>query len=155
LEDCEEEGVGRPRGTAGGTVFCDTNVLVRILTGDPPAQARSAARALEMAGEGRFALMVPDIVVAEVVYVLISSGFETHRAAELIDRLLDLPGIEVVDEVMLRDAVMLWSQGRLDFADAYLAALTRRISDSSVLSFDRDFDRVESVTRLDPDVVGR
>jgi predicted nucleic acid-binding protein len=147
--------VGRPRGTAGGTVFCDTNVLVRILTGDPPAQARSAARALEMAGEGRFALMVPDIVVAEVVYVLISSGFETHRAAELIDRLLDLPGIEVVDEVMLRDAVMLWSQGRLDFADAYLAALTRRISDSSVLSFDRDFDRVESVTRLDPDVVGR
>jgi predicted nucleic acid-binding protein len=108
-----------------------------------------------MAGVGTFALIVPDIVVAEVAYVLVSSGIETPRAAELIDRLLDLPGIGVVDEVLLRDAVMLWSRGRLDFADAYLAALTRRISDSSVLSFDRDFDRVESVTRLDPDVVGR
>jgi predicted nucleic acid-binding protein len=155
LEDCEEEGVGRARGTAGSTVFCDTNVLVRILTGDPPAQARSAARALERAGEGRFALIVPDIVVAEVAYVLISSGIETARAAELIDRLLDLPGIVVVDEVLLRDTVLLWSRGRLDFADAYLAALARRISDSSVLSFDRDFDRVEGVARLDPSVAGR
>ena len=147
--------MGRAGGTAGGTVFCDTNVLVRILTGDPPAQARSAARALEVAGEGRFVLIVPDIVVAEVAYVLISSGVETPRAAELIDRLLDLPGIEVVDEVLLRDAVMLWSQGRLDFADAYLAALVRRISHSSVLSFDRDFDRVDGVPRLDPSAVGR
>lgn len=98
---------------------------------------------------------MPDIVVAEVAYVLISSGVETPRAAELIDRLLDLPGIEVVDEVLLRDAVMLWSQGRLDFADAYLAALVRRISHSSVLSFDRDFDRVDGVPRLDPSAVGR
>jgi predicted nucleic acid-binding protein len=108
-----------------------------------------------MAGVGTFALIVPDIVVAEVAYVLVSSGIETPRAAELIDRLLDLPGIGVVDEVLLRDAVMLWSRGRLDFADAYLAALVRRISDSSVLSFDRDFVRVDGVTRLDPVVVRR
>jgi predicted nucleic acid-binding protein len=154
LEDSEEDGVGRARGTAGSTVFCDTNVLVRILTGDPPAQARSAARALEAAGEGRFVLIVPDIVVAEVAYVLTSSGIETPRAAGLVERLLDLPGVEVVDEVLLRDALMLWSQDRPDFADAYLAALARRISDSGVLSFDRDFDRVEGVTRLDPGVVG-
>ncbi len=145
----------RARATAGSTFFCDTNVLVRILTGDPPARAKSAARALEAAGEGMFALIVPDIVVAEVAYVLVSSGIETPRAAELVERLLDLPGVEVLDEVLLRDALMLWSQGRLDFADAYLAALARRVSDSSVLSFDRDFDRVEGVTRIDPNVVGR
>ena len=142
--------MGRSRETPGGTVFCDTNVLVRILTGDPPAQARSAARALEAAAAGTFALIVPDIVVAEVAYVLASSGIETRRAAGLIERLLALPGVEVVDEILLLDALTLWSEGRLDFADAYLAALARRFSDSRVLSFDRDLDRVEGVTRLDP-----
>jgi predicted nucleic acid-binding protein len=100
-------------------------------------------------------VVVPDLVVAEVAYVLVSSGVRPQEAASLIEDVLALPGVEVVDQHLLRDALGLWSLGRLDFADAYLAALGRRISDSGVLSFDRDLDRVEGVTRLDPTSVGR
>ena len=35
------------------------------------------------------------------------------------------------------------------FTDAYLAALALE-SDGQVISFDRDFDRVPGVTRVDP-----
>ena len=76
-------------------------------------------------------------------------------AAEHLMRILDLPGVEVMDEVALRHAVDLWAQGRLDFADAYLAALAGRVSDSGVLSFDRDFDRVPGVTRVGPAAAAR
>ena len=137
-------------GAAGRTLFCDTNVLVRVLTGEPASQAESAAGALEAAGAGLFTLVVPDLVLAEVAYVLSSFGMPAPQAAEHLAQILDLPGVEVVDEVMIRDAVDLWAEGKLDFADAYLAALARRFTSSGVLSFDRDLDRVEGVTRFDP-----
>jgi predicted nucleic acid-binding protein len=160
VEGREEEGVGRARGAPGGkaparTLFCDTNVLVRLLTGDPPAQAERAAEALEAAAEGRFTLVVPDLVLAELAYVLTSAGVERERAAEHLARILDLPGVEVLDELVLRDTLDVWAGGRLDFADAYLAALARRVSDSGVLSFDRDLDRIPGVTRVDPSTSSR
>lgn len=146
----EASGRGKPE----RTLFCDTNVLIRLLTGDPAGRAESAAEALEAAAEGRFTLVVTDLVMAEVAYVLTSIGIPTRGAADLLIRILDLPAVEVTDEVMLRDSVDLWAEGRLDFADAYLAALSRRVSGSGVLSFDRDFDRVPGVIRVDPATAG-
>ena len=52
------------------TAFLDTNVLVRHLTGDPPDLAQRATEFLAEAEE----LLVPDLIVAEVVYVLEGNG---------------------------------------------------------------------------------
>jgi hypothetical protein len=48
------------RGSRAVTAFVDTNVLVRHLTGDPPAQAKRATRFLERADE----LLLADRVAA-------------------------------------------------------------------------------------------
>lgn len=65
------------------SVFLDTNVLIRHLTGDPPVQARRATAFLVAADE----LLVPDLVVAEVVFAL-ESFYEVkrERVAELSGR---------------------------------------------------------------------
>jgi predicted nucleic acid-binding protein len=110
--------------------------------------------ALEAAARGRFVLVVPDLVLAEVAYVLVSLGMDAHLLAEHLERILDLPGVEVADEVLTRDAIAVWAEGKLDFADAYLAALARRVRDSGVLSFDRDLDSVPGVGRVDPASAG-
>ncbi len=147
--------MGGAREASRRTVFCDTNVLIRLLTDDPPAQASVAEAALEAAAEEQFVLVVPDVVAAEVAYVLTTTyGLPVGRAAELLTGVLEFPGVQVADVSLLRDAIGLWSDTGLDFADAYLAALARRVSDSGVLSFDRDLDRIEGVTRIDPAVVG-
>ena len=75
------------------------------------------------------------------------------QAAGYLLRILDLPGVEVVDATVLRGTLELWGEGKLDVADAYLAALARRIGGGAVLSFDRDFERVPDVTRVDPATV--
>jgi predicted nucleic acid-binding protein len=46
--------------------FVDTNVLVRHLTGDPPAMAKPATRLLGDASE----LFLADLTAAETIYVL-------------------------------------------------------------------------------------
>jgi predicted nucleic-acid-binding protein len=97
----------------------------------------------------------PDVVVAELAYVL-TSVYElgVAEAAGLLGRILDLPGVEVADKPLLRDALLLWDQTRLDFTDAYLAALGRGVEGAGVLSFDRGFDRAEGVVRIDSAALG-
>ncbi|MVU83702.1 PIN domain-containing protein, partial [Nocardia sp. ET3-3] len=48
------------------TVFLDTNILVRHLTQDPPEMGRRATAFLAQADS----LQLPDLILAETVYVL-------------------------------------------------------------------------------------
>lgn len=133
-------------------MLVDTNVLVRHLTGRPPAQARRATAFLAAASR----LVLADLVVAELVYVL-ESVHEQGRpqVAALVRAVLAHPPIDVADERLLLRAVELYETHPVHFADAYLAATAER-SDGQVASFDRDLDRIESVSRVEPgrDVAG-
>ncbi len=129
------------------TAFVDTNVLVRHLTGDPPAQAARATRYLQHADE----LLLPDFILAEVAYVL-ESFYETPRpqVAETLRAVLAFPAIRVVDPELLQRAVEVYDVHRLDFADAYLVASAERSGVGVVTSFDRSIDRVGTVRREEP-----
>lgn len=127
--------------------FLDTNVLVRHLTGDPAPLAARATAFLASAD----ALLVPDLVVAETVYVL-ESFYETPRrtVAEAVRALLAFPAVRVVDELLLLRAVEVYERDRLDFAEAYLVACAEVSGVRRVASFDRTIDRIASVERLEP-----
>ncbi len=123
----------------------DTNILVRHLTGEPPAQARRATALL--AGDE---LVLSDLVLAELVYVL-ESYYERPRdeVGNAARALLALPSVASDHELLLR-AVELYEAERLDFADAYLCAAAEISGIGMVASFDRRIDRVASVRRLEP-----
>ena len=129
------------------SAFLDTNVLIRHLTGDPPAQARRASAFLERAEE----LLVPDLIVAEVVYVLESFyEVERQRVAELVRAVIGFPAIVVVDEPLLLRALEVYEVDRLDFAEAYLVASAEATGIETIASFDREIDRVATVQRIEP-----
>jgi predicted nucleic acid-binding protein len=129
------------------TAFVDTNILVRHLTADPPAQARRATRYLETADE----LLLPDLIAAEVAYVL-DSYYEVPRAqvADTLRAILAFPAIRVIDADLLRRAIEVYEVHRLDFADAYLVASAERTGVGVIASFDRAIDRVATVRRDEP-----
>jgi len=129
------------------TAFVDTNVLVRHLTGDPPELAARATRYLAGADE----LLLPDLILAEVAYVL-ESFFETPRAqvATTLRAVLAYPVIRVLDADLLQRAVEVYEVHRLDFADAYLVASAERTGVGVIASFDRSIDRVATIRREEP-----
>jgi predicted nucleic acid-binding protein len=129
------------------TAFVDTNVLIRHLTGDPPEMASRATRYLETAD----GLLLPDLILAEVAYVL-ESFYETPRAqvATTLRAVLAFPAIRVVDADLLQRAVEVYEVHRLDFADAYLVASAERTGIGVIASFDRTIDRVTTVRREEP-----
>jgi predicted nucleic acid-binding protein len=129
------------------TVFVDTNVLIRHLTGDPPELAARATRYLAAADE----LLLPDLILAEVAYVL-ESFYETPRArvATTLRAVLAYPAIRVLDADLVQRAVEVYEVHRLDFADACLVASAERTGVGIIASFDRTIDRVTTVRREEP-----
>ena len=129
------------------TAFVDTNVLIRHLTGDPPEIASRATRYLAAADE----LLLPDLILAEVAYVL-ESFYDTPRAqvATTLRAVLAFPAIQVLDADLLQQAVEVYEVHRLDFADAYLVASAERTGIGVIASFDRTIDRVATVRREEP-----
>lgn len=129
------------------TAFLDTNVVVRHLTGDPPAMAERATRFLAAAED----LLLPDLILAEVAYVL-ESFYEVARpgVAAILRSVLAFPAIRVVDADLLQRAVEVYEVARLDFADAYLVATAERTGVGAIVSFDRTIDRVGTVRRIEP-----
>ncbi len=129
------------------TAFVDTNVLVRHLTGDPPAMAERATSFLASETE----LYLTDLVVAETVYVL-ESFYKAPRekVAEVMRSLVAMRSMITVDPAMLLRAIEVYEIDRLDFADAYLVACAESTGVARVASFDRALDRISTVERVEP-----
>lgn len=117
----------------------DTNIIVRYLTGDDPAQAAEARSVI-----GQKPVFVPRTVLLEAEWVL--RGVYELPPEQIIPALrafAGLPGVLVEDAVLVVKA-MDWAEAGMDFADAmHLAAAT---GCESFLTFDRRFAR--SGTRL-------
>jgi predicted nucleic-acid-binding protein len=134
------------------SAFVDTNVLVRHLTGDPPAMAAAATAYLREESE----LFLADLIAAETIYVL-ESFYETPRdqVAEIMRSLLAMDSIVVVDRDVLLRAVEVYEVDRLDFVEAYLVACAESTGIGRVASFDRAIDRLSTVQRVEPGTSGR
>ena len=112
----------------------DTNVVVRLLTGDDPEQA-TAARSLFAADF----IWITRTVILETAWVLGSAyGFEDSAIREALTRLLGLANVQTEDIASVTVALNLNAQG-LDFADAL--HLTSRPRGADFVSFDRAFVR--------------
>jgi len=139
--------VAEALGRSSMRALLDTNILVRHLTGDPPAQAKRATAFLAAGHE----LILPDLILAEVVYVL--ESYYAHPRGEIAEAarsLLAFPSVAASDHELLLRAIELYEDERLDFADAYVCAATELSGFGAVASFDRSIDRVITVRRVEP-----
>jgi predicted nucleic-acid-binding protein len=129
------------------TAFVDTNILIRHLTGDPPDQARRATAFLADADE----LLLPDLIVAEVVYVL-ESFYEVpaDEVARLVRSVIAYPPIRTLDPALLLRSLEVYETHRIDFAEAYLVASTETSGIPDVISFDRSIGSVTTTNRIEP-----
>ena len=120
----------------------DTNVWIRHLTGDPPELAEEATELIATARR----LVMPDVVLAESVYVLESVyGVERWRVAEMMRSAIDHL-TWTGDDLTLMRALELYETTGLEFTDAYLLAYAEYRHEGPVVTFDRKLKaRAESV----------
>ena len=127
----------------------DTNILLRFLSGEPPAQAAAARKLFDRAANGEVILEVPTLIVAEAYYTL-TSFYEVERkiAAEKLSMLLQQHGVKLRDGNSVLTALKWLQTSNVGFSDAYLAAEASE-EKLIVASFDSDFDKPR-VARYEP-----
>lgn len=105
----------------------DTSLLLRLLTGEPPALAEQALEVFRAAERGAHSLVVHPLVVAEAFYTLTSFyGVDRSEAARALLDLIERDGIQVEDEEDLRFALEHAGQKGLSLVDAFLLHRARR-----------------------------
>lgn len=128
----------------------DTNIVLRHLLQDHPEQSPASTALLERIEAGQVAGWMTPMAVAEMVWVLSGPMYRLARE-EIRDGLaaiLRMPGLRVVEGEALVEALDSFAAFGVDFIDAYHAALLR--PGQPVYSYDRDFDRIPGVTRVEP-----
>ncbi|MBZ5724207.1 MAG: type II toxin-antitoxin system VapC family toxin [Acidobacteriia bacterium] len=113
-------------------IAVDTNVLVRLLTGDEPRQG-AAARSLFASGP----IWIAKTVLLETGWVLRSRyGFEERAIRDAFTKLLGLKNVQAEDESAVAAALALTTHG-IEFADAM--HLSSRPPGARFVSFDKSF----------------
>ena len=125
----------------------DTNLLLRLLIGDNISRAKAVASLLENAESP---LVVTDLAFAELVWTM--STFYKFPKAKIIEKLLTILNFQTLElnRSLLIDTFTIYSSYNIDFIDAYHVALMKRESITIIYSYDRDFDKIKDIKRIEP-----
>lgn len=129
-------------------IALDTNVLVRYLAQDDPAQARVVSDIIERAAEQDAPLFLSDVVIVETSWVL-ARAYKVSRSsiADVLHRLADARHVEMRDDDSVRRAAAAYAKGKGDFADYFVRELSRDAGCDEVLTFDRTLWREDGFRR--------
>lgn len=121
----------------------DTNILVRYLAQDDPAQSPKATDILEHRLTEKNPGFVSVVAMVETVWVLDRAyGFTAQEIATAVERLLQIEVLVVENEQEVFSAMVALKQGRGSFADALIAELGARVGCTCTLTFDQETVRL-------------
>jgi len=128
-------------------VFADTNLFLRYLTNDVPAQADAVEQLLHRASAGELVLVINSLVIAEIVWTLESYyGQPRDSIKDKVLAILNTPGIQAEEADLLLQAISWYAEKNIDFIDAFSAAWLLAQGLETAYTFDRKhFSRVEKV----------
>lgn len=105
---------------------------------------------MQKLGSGVLQVTIPEPVIFEVVFTL--ERRERHSRSlvrDLVVELMRRPGVTVPNRDILAAALDLHAERGISLVDAYICIVARD-GDSRVISFDRGFDRIPGLARIEP-----
>jgi predicted nucleic acid-binding protein len=133
--------------------FIDTDVLIRLLTGDDPHKQAQAAALFQQVEAGQLVLEAPDTVIADAVYVLASKALYAKARAEiqeLLTPLVRLPGFRVRNKRVILRALEVYGTTNRGFGDAMIIAAMEQRGTADFYSYYQGFEGCPGITRCEP-----
>ena len=134
--------------------FVDTNIFIRLLAADDEKKSEACFRLFQRVQRGEESVTTAEAIIAEVVYVLSSPSLYHLSHEDISARLrpiLSLRGLQLrYKRTYLRALDLYAAHPFLDFEDALAVAHMERHGISEIVTYDRDFDRIPNLTRIEP-----
>lgn len=131
--------------------FLDTNIILRYLTEDDKAKAARCEDLFKRTAQGKEPLYTSTLVITEVVWVL-EKVYRLSRPdiVSYIQKILNTPHLECDEKDILLTAIGLYQLKNIDFIDAYNAIVMDTKKFDTIYSYDRHFELLTHLKRLEP-----
>ena len=131
--------------------FLDANIFLRHLRQDHPDFSPRATAYLARVERGELKVRTADTVIFETVFTL-QRAYRQPKAAirDTFLPLIELPGIILPGKRRYRKVFTYYVDANISFADAYHAVMMEGLKLKEIVSFDRDFDRIPTIRRVEP-----
>ncbi len=132
-------------------IFVDTNIFLRFLTKDQASKYERCREVLKRAVEGKVALATSAMVIAELVWTLLTYyKVPKPEVVEKVSIIVNTESIHIPQRAIIADALVLYGRKNVDYIDAYNAVFMRYHGISKIHTYDRDFQSIEGVEREEP-----
>jgi predicted nucleic-acid-binding protein len=129
----------------------DANVILRFLLDNAPEQSTRCQALFTRLQAGDEEVYLPEVALSDVIWTLQSFyRWPCEQIAQFAHDLISLAGMQMAHQSLIRDALHLYVEHRIDFSDALIAAEMLHGKYEELYSYDRDFDRVRTVQRVEP-----
>jgi predicted nucleic-acid-binding protein len=105
-------------------VIVDTNIIVRYLTNDVEDLAKKARDIFRLAHERKLKIFIPQIVIAECVWVLSGKvyNFKPTEIADALMKLFRITNVEVENKDIIIKALYEYKEKNIKFVDCLIAS---------------------------------
>ena len=132
-------------------IFLDTNIFLRFFLKENELVFRRLEKLFSEIISGNIIGVTNAMIIAEVVWVLSRSyKWNKEKICDNIELILITPNIRFKDKAILVNAVNVYKEKNISFIDAYNYSFIRANGVTEIYSFDRDFDELQDVKRLEP-----
>lgn len=135
--------------------FLETNIFLRHLRQDHTDFSPRATALLRRIERGFLRVRTADTVIFETVFTL-ERSYKQSRVGirDNFLPLIELPGIVLPGKRRFRKVFVYYIEQNISFADAYHAVVMESLRLRQMVSFDRDFNRIPTIERVEPDTRG-
>lgn len=128
------------------TKFIDTNILLEAYF----RKGEKSQKCLQLLKSDEN-LYTSWLVIGEFEWVLRSVyELEKSEIVKLIGSVINLSRLEIPEKKLVAQALKLFESLDLDWTDCLNATLLKNLGIDGIYSFDRDFDKIKGIKRLEP-----
>lgn len=133
----------------------DANIILRHVLTDLPDQALQVDKILQNAANEEIKLLILEPVLSDVVFVLSHLKVPKVRIADSVRGWISLPGIALlgIELNIIETALDLFVDKNIKWSDALIAAKMLTWNYKTICTFDRHFDRLNDLEKIDPMLV--
>jgi predicted nucleic acid-binding protein len=131
--------------------FVDTSIFIRYLTDDIPEKAECCEKLFTKTVGRKEELITSELVIAEIIWVLESYYEETKEdVSKKVEKILNTPNLKCQNRELILRALILYTEKNIDYVDAYNAVFLKSQDLDTIYSYDKQYDRIDGVKRLEP-----
>lgn len=128
----------------------DTNVIIHFLTADKSPKFTGVYNLFLRLENGREKAEIKPLIFFQTIFVLKSFyKLERKKIFYLLDSIINLQGIYMEKKRIYQRTLEIYNENNLEIIDSYLIACIEEKPESSLYSYDKDFDKFE-IQRIEP-----